>query len=278
MDGMSRWVGGVVAVLVFAALGVGFWSQARGDVGPGSSVAARTPAVAGPSSEPERAPATAAPPPSEPSEPSEHSEAPVAAEPEGTSAPEPEPTPGPEEAGPAEGPWAELLPAARVSHPETDPDTAFPWDLVGYFREGDPTGFDGGNPSGDWTNKAEIWDSLAPVLRAEVAALGEPTDDPVFPEANPNEARGQTRWSTEDTMGRGELVEFLAQYKDEQGRVVDRIRTALVVTGNDGAGTVAAVMEPLELVKADYPGFIAYNDAVARLQWEWVLSQPAGSS
>lgn len=273
MDGTSRWVGGVVAVLVFAALGVGFWSQARGDVGPGSLVAARTPAAASQSSEPERAPATAAPPPSEPSEPSEHSEAPAAAEPEGTSAPEPEPTPGPEEAGPAEGPWAELLPAARVSHPETDPDTAFPWDLVGYFREGDPRGDQQGNPSGDWSNKAELWDQLAPPLRGQVAALGQATSDPVWPEATPNEARGQTRWSHETTGGRGELVELLAQYRNGEGEIIDRVQAALIVTASDGTGRIHATMSPFELRKVDYPGFVAYDEAVAALEWEWVQQQ-----
>lgn len=266
MEGSSRWLVGVVTVLVFGALGVGFWSQARGDDDPALPAPLITPAGT-PSSGPDRLVAPTVPPsPDEPSEPEDRSE------PEQTDGPGPRPAP--EYTRPAEGPWAELLPAARVSHTDTDPDTAFPWDLVGYFQESDPTGFSGGNPSGDWTNKAEIWDSLAPVLRDEVAALGEPTDDPVWPEANPNEARGQTRWSDTSTGGRGELVEFMAQFLNSEGVVVERVQAALVSTNADGSGIVVARMEPFEVEKDDYPGFLEYIDHVAETEWAWVQQQP----
>lgn len=276
----ARWAGGVVLAVIVGLLGLGLWSQSRGDAASGASTSevaeasSRPAASAGPaageaSGSPEAEGVARAPDEA----PDEASPGP---EPEAVSSPSPLPEvpPPPVEPGPATGPWPELAPAAQITHPDTDPYVAGWYDLVGYFQEGDPTGTFGGNPSGDWTNKAEIWDQLAGQLQSELEARGAPSDDPVFPGVKPGFGRAQTRWSTKSTEGRGEFVEFLGQYENAEGEVWERALGALVVTEEDGRGRITAVMPSFDLRKEDYGAFFDYVEELEQREWDWITTQP----
>jgi hypothetical protein len=204
--------------------------------------------------------AVAAPPASSAVEPS-------AAEP----SPPAEPEVADEPVGPATGDYAELATAAELEHPDTDPHIRRWYDWFGYYVGDEQI------PEGVWSNKQELWDRLAPIVRAEAGLLGAPFDDSVYDGDTAQPATADVRWSTADTRGRGEVVEFSAMYLSTEGRVTARYWAALIAVGPDGVGHVRATMEPFELLITDYEDFASFRSRSGDLIWAWVEEQKADS-
>jgi hypothetical protein len=197
-------------------------------------------------------------PPTAPAEPPEPSLEPTA--------PEPIPTPGP-----ATGDFAALASSAELTHPDTDPEISKWYARFGYYLPGEFQ-----RPSGEWTNKGQLWDSLAPDFRQEALRLGDENHTPEWPGVTAIPASANVRWDNEDTMGRGEFVEFFADYVDAEGRQIERIWPVLIRTRTDGSGEISARMPPFNLVAADFANYQEQNEERGRREWAWVLSVPTG--
>jgi hypothetical protein len=197
----------------------------------------------------------------------------VAAEP--TSTPvvtaTPEPSPSPE---PTEDPLIALRAGpdyeafAEHERAQASERGFLSWGSFRYYLEDDQ-----GRSIGvaDWTNKAELWDALAPGIRDELLVLGPEYREayyrnPIFPSVN-------VRWSQSDTDGRGDYLEFGAFYTRPDGNPMAWTRSVLIRTLPDGRGEVVAVMDPVERDPTDFPDIVAMDDLLATLGWDWITAQ-----
>jgi hypothetical protein len=120
-----------------------------------------------------------------------------------------------------------LSASAALTHPDTDPETRRPYEEA----------------FGRWTNRRQLWDSLAPRLRLEIRRLG-----PSYSRDRPP-AR-VTVIPAQDPAG-SDLVTFAASYLDTRGQVVQRCWTALIATRPDSSGEVISRGQPLETITGD---------------------------
>jgi hypothetical protein len=144
------------------------------------------------------------------------------------------------------------------------------WNKFGYYLEDE----DGRSVGvAEWTNKAELWDAIAPGVRDELLLLGPEYGGDLF-ERNPIFPGVNVRWSESDTEGRGEFVEFGAFYTRSDGTPMGWTRSVLIRTVEDGRGELVAVMDPVERDPAEFPDIVAMDDLLTALGWEWVTAQP----
>jgi hypothetical protein len=187
-----------------------------------------------------------------------------------TATPEPSPSPEPTEdplvalrAGPDYEAFAEHDRAAATEF------GFLTWGGFTYYLENEE-----GRPVGvaDWTNKAELWDALAPGIRDELLLLGPEYREayyrnPIFPDVN-------ARWSQSVTGGLGEFLEFGAFYTRADGNPMAWTKGVLIRTLPDGRGEVVAVMPAIEHDPAEFPDIEALDTDVAAQGWAWITSQP----
>lgn len=167
--------------------------------------------------------------------------------------------------GPATGDFAELATAAELEHPDTDPHIRRWYDWFGYFIGDEEV------PSGEWSNKEELWDALVTQARLEAVSLGAPFAEPLYDGETGQPALVNPSYSTEDT-GVGELVEVAVTYRSQSGRVAMRYWPALIEVDADGAGRVISHLGPYELMVTDYRSFEELLQAAGDVAWERVLA------
>jgi hypothetical protein len=188
-----------------------------------------------------------------------------------TATPEPSPSPEPTEdplvalrAGPDYEAFAEHDRAATT-------ELGFlTWGGFRHYVENDE-----GRPVGvaEWTNKAELWDALAPRFRNELLLLGPEDRSPLFG-MNSGPPTVNVRWNTSLTEGRGEFVEFGAFYTQADGNPMAWTKGVLIRTLPDGRGEVVAVMHAIEHDPAHFADIEALDTDVAAQGWAWITAQP----
>ncbi|HVM15479.1 MAG TPA: hypothetical protein VM287_14280 [Egibacteraceae bacterium] len=189
--------------------------------------------------------------------------------PSASAAADPEPPSPPVEpieqpVGPATGDYAELATAAELEHPDTDPHIRRWYDWFGYFIGEEDV------PSGEWTNKRQLWDALVSQARVEAMSLGAPFAQPLYDGDTGQPALLNSSYSTADT-GLGELVEAAVTYRNQSGRVTMRYWPALIAVNSDGTGRVLAHLEPYELLVTDFGSYQELLEAAGDAAWKRVL-------
>ena len=85
----------------------------------------------------------------------------------------------------------------------------------------------------------------------------------------------EPRWSDNTTGGRGQFVEFVCLYSDEDANEpVERWTAVLIDTDDDLVGSVTAQMELFEVREGDYEDFASAGEGITDRLWEWVREQP----
>jgi hypothetical protein len=129
----------------------------------------------------------------------------------------------------------------------------------------------------EWSNKAALWDELAPAFRDTCLLAGPEADRPMWDAEVLIPAGAGPAWNDDSTEGRGQFVEFSCVY-DDDGAPVERFFGVLITTDVTGAGHVRALMPPFDVRESDYPDFQTSRDGVDAQLWAWVQAQPRAAA
>ena len=125
----------------------------------------------------------------------------------------------------------------------------------------------------EWANKAELWDAVAPPFRDDCLRAGPPATRPMWDAEVLIPAGIEPRWSNESTQDRGQFVELVCLYEDDEGQPVERWGAVLIATDDDLHGTVIAEMEPFEVREDQYSDFSTATEGIKDQLWDWVVQQ-----
>lgn len=127
----------------------------------------------------------------------------------------------------------------------------------------------------EWSNKAELWDSIVPKIRDEALLLGPEYRKPMWNARNAIPNGISMAWNNEKTAGRGHFVEFGVTYEhDGIGR--ERYWGFLIQRDAKGAGVVMAAMPAIEVSETDFASLHDSQEALSDEEWSWVEAQPLG--
>jgi hypothetical protein len=143
----------------------------------------------------------------------------------------------------------------------------FGWDAFAPFEDGEKLF--------EWANKAELWDEVAPPFRDECLLAGPEATRPMWDAEVLIPAGIEPRWSNDSTGGRGQFVELVCLYHDEDiDEPVERWTAVLIGTNDTGAGAIVAQMKSFEVREEEYQSFAARREGVRELLWTWTARQP----
>lgn len=155
---------------------------------------------------------------------------------------------------------------------EADRATTATWARLGY---GAFAPHAAGERQFEWANKEELWDSVAPAFRDECLLRGRPAIRPMWDAAALIAAGIEPRWNNDSTGGRGQFVEFVCVYVDEESdESAERWAAVLIATDEDRNGRVLVAMPAFTIHESE---FETYDEALAwakKQLWDWVVSQP----
>ena len=105
--------------------------------------------------------------------------------------------------------------------------------------------FEDGEKLFEWANKAELWDEVAPPFRDECLLAGPEATRPMWDAEVLIPAGIEPRWSNKSTGGRGQFVEFVCLYHDEEAEEPVERWTAVLIATDDDQQRIAYVREAL---------------------------------
>jgi hypothetical protein len=125
----------------------------------------------------------------------------------------------------------------------------------------------------EWTNKAELWDSIAPRIRDEALLLGPEYRKPLWDNTNAIPNAVAVLWNEGDTSGRGHYIEFLATYLSSRDGPIERIWGFLFAYESDGSGRVLAARPAVDMPEREYSSIAEQDHEAKRAAWAWVQLQ-----